>query len=215
MSRSLRTLLNEANQNKISPAMSQARMGDFLGRAARTIRVAAASNKITLPLDARADVILACYVTAGTVSGRFTPVYDSTPATTQVSTDAVGNIVFLSTDAVTEAEVTYVPFEGNVIEEIVPVTTNLATPSASRRILCALEAEALAGTVIGVKTLDDRATAAPATLHAAQNKLGTGILFNAATDVVLSARIKYIATPGFGDQPDPLGTNLDALTRVY
>lgn len=215
MSRSLRALLNESNPNKIQPAFQLARAGDFLARIPRTVRVAVASNKIVLPLNARADVILACYVTAGTVSGRFTPVYDSTPATTQVSTDAVGNIVFLSTDAVTEAEVTYLPFEGALYEETVPVVSNVAAPSGSRRILVALEAEATQGTVTGTKILDDRATASPATLHAAQNKLGTGILFNAATDVVTMARIKYIATPGFGDQLLPLGTNLDAETQSF
>lgn len=215
MSRSLRTILNESNPNKLAGAMQLVRAGDFLGRIARSIRVTVSSNKIVLPLNARADVILACYVTAGTVSGRFTPVYDSTPATTQVSTDAVGNVVFLSTDAVTEAELTYLPFEGEIVEEVVPVASGLASPSGSRRILCALEAEALAGSVTGVKILDDRATAAPATLHAAQNKLGTGILFNVATDAVTSARIKYIATPGFGVALPALATTLDTVSQAF
>lgn len=215
MSRSLRALLNEANPNKLPNALQLARAGEFLARVPRTRRFAVSSNKIVLPDNAKAEQILNCYVTAGTVSGRFTPVYDSTPATTQVSTDAVGDIVFLNTDAVTEAEITYLPFEGEVVEETVPVVSNLASPSGDRRILVALRAEALAGAVTGVKTLNDRATAAPATLNAAQNKLGTGILFNAATDQVTQAKIKYVATPGFGVAKPALGVNLDSETQVF
>lgn len=210
MTRSLRTVLDESNDARLAMATKDGRLGSLLALLPRTRRFPVVSSKIVLPPEAKANVILNCYVTAGTVSGQFTPLYDSTPATTQVSTNAVGDIVFLAGDAVTEAEITYVAFEGEIVEETVAVVTNLAAPSGSRRILCALEAEALAGAVIGVKTLDDRATAAPATLHAAQNKLGTGILFNAATDAVTSARIKYIATPGFGVAKTALGVNLDA-----
>lgn len=215
MSRSLRAILNESNPNRLPNALQLARAGDFLARVPRTRRFAVSSNKIVLPENAKAEQILNCYVTAGTVSGRFSAVYDSTPATTQISTDAIGDLVFLSTDAVTEAEVTYLPFEGEIVEEIVPVVSNLASPSGSRRILVALYAEALVGTVTGVKILDDRATAAPATLHAAQNKLGTGILFNAATDVVTSAKIRYVATPGFGVAKPALGVNLDAESQSF
>ncbi len=212
MGRTLRQVINEANPNKLASAADQARLGDFLARVARTIRVAVVSNTIVLPETAKAEQVLNCYVTAGTVSGRFSPVSDSTPATTQVSTDPKGDIVFLNTDAVTEAEVTYLPFEGQVVEETVPVASNLAAPSAGRRILCALRAEALAGTSVGVKTLQDRA-ATPTAGQAAQNKLGTGVLF-AVADAVTSAKIKYIATPNFGDQLAPLGTNLDSTART-
>lgn len=215
MSRSLRTILNECNPNRTSTALRDARVGELLAKVPRTRRFAVVSNKIVLPDNAKADVILNCYVTAGTVSGQFTPVYDSTPATTQVSTDAQGNIVFLNTDAVTEAEITYIPFEGDVIEETLPCVASLFTPSASRKMLCCLSAEAITGTVIGVKTVDDRATAAPATGHAALNKLGTGVLFNNGTDAVLTAKVKYIATPGFGDRAAALGVNLDAGVSPY
>jgi hypothetical protein len=190
-------------------------LGSMLALVPRTRRFTVTSNKITLPDNAKANVILCCYVTAGTVSGQFTPVYDSTPATTQVSTNAQGDIVFLSTDAVTEAEVTYVPFEGEVIEEIVACAASLAAPSGSRRILCLLAGEALAGTVTGVKVVDDRATASPATGHVAANKLGTGALFNNGTDAVTSARIKYIATPGFGVALPALGVTLDAVDKGF
>ena len=211
MSRTLRAGLNESNPNHIDIFTQEARFGDFLARMPRFRRVAVVNNKIVLPDDAKAEQVLNCYVTAGTVSGRFSPVYDSTPATTQVSTDAVGDIVFLSTDAVTEAEITYLPFEGELVEETVPVVSNLASASASRRILCAVRAEALAGTVVGVKALQDRA-ATPSTGQAAQNKLGTGVLF-ATADAVTLAKIKYIACPGIGSALPALGVNLDSVTR--
>jgi hypothetical protein len=213
MSRSLRTILNESNPNKLPTAGMLARLGDFLARMPRTRRFAVSSNKIVLPDDAKAEQILNCYVTAGNVSGRFTPAYDSTPATTVVSTNAQGDIVFLSTDAVTEAEVTYLPFEGAVYEETLACAASLFTPSASRRILCVLEAEAIDGSVEGVKTVVDRA-ASPATTQAALNLLGTGVQFNNGTDAVTIARVKYIATPGFGDQPSALGVNLDSESQV-
>ncbi len=215
MSRSLRTVIDEANPNRTDGALHDARLGSMLAKISRSRRVAVVSNKIVLPDNAKADVILSCYVTAGTVSGQFTPVYDSTPATTQVSTNANGDIVFLSTDAVTEAEITYVPFEGQVVEETLACVASLFTPSGSRRMLCVLAAEAITGTVVGVKVVDDRATAAPATGHAALNKLGSGVLFNNATDAVLTAKVKYIATPGFGVEPAALGVALDAVTAPY
>ena len=208
MSRPLRSVLNSANPNNLPGAFQAQRVGDMLSRVVRFRRVAVASNKIILPDNAKAEQVLNCWVTAGTVSGRFSPVYDSTPATTQVSTNAQGDIVFLSTDAVTECEISYLAFEGNVYEETIVCVASLATFGASRRALCVLEAEALTATIAGVKTVDDRATA-PATLHAALNLLGTGCLFNNATDVVTKARVKYIATPGFGDQLPPLGLTLD------
>ncbi len=212
MSRTLRDLLKECNPNMLPNALQLARLGDMLAKIPRTRRVAVVSNAIVLPDNAKADVILNCYVTAGTVSGQFTPVYDSTPATTQVSTNAQGDIVFLSTDAVTEAELTYIPFEGDVVEETLACVASLFTPSGSRKALCVLRAEAITGTVVGVKVVDDRATASPATGHAALNKLGSGVLFNNGTDAVLTAKVKYIATPGFGSAPHSLGRMLDDLT---
>lgn len=210
MSRSLRAILNESNPNKLPGAGQLARLGDFLARVPRTKRFTVTSNKIVLPDDAKAEQVLNCWVTVGTVSGRFSPVYDSTPATTQVSTDPNGNIVFLAGDAVTEAEVTYLPFEGEVVEETLPCVASLFTPSGSRKIACVLEAEAITATVTGVKIVDDRATAAPATLHAALNLTGAGVLFNNATDAVLTARVKYIAQPGQGVAKPFLGVGLDA-----
>ena len=58
-----------------------------------------------------------------------------------------------------------------------------------------LDVEALVGAVTGAKTPATRGGAAATTLCAI-TELGTGVLFNAATDAVTSARIRYIAQPG-------------------
>lgn len=211
MSRTLRYILNEANPNRLGNALQLARFGDFLARAPRTIRATVSSNKIVLPDNAKCERVLACFVTAGTVSGWFEPIHDSTPATTRVSPNAQGDIVFLSTDAVTEAEVTYLPYEGEVVEETVVCSASLALASGGRRVQLVLEAEALAGSVTGVKTINDRA-ASPATTTANANLLGTGVQFNNGTDAVTRARIKYIAMPGVGSAKGALGANLDSST---
>lgn len=207
MGRSLRAILNEANPNKLATGLQMAGIGAFLAAQPRWGRFAVVANKIVLPENAKCAVIHACYVTAGTVSGRFTPVWDSTPATTQVSADAAGDLVFLNTDAVTVAEVLYVPHEGEVYEDVVAVAANVGAPQAARAIAQLISVTVTKGTALGAKTLIDRA-GAPAAGQAATNLAGSGVAFNAA-DAVTEARIKYVAVPGVGTARKTLGVRLD------
>ena len=118
-----------------------------------------------------------------------------------------GNIVFAAADAVTTAEVTYVPVEGDIIEDaIVTVATNVGTLLSSRAAVVLLEIEALAGTSVGAKTPVARGTT-PSAGQAAINDAGTGVVF-AAADAVTSARIKYVATPGVGSADASAVSNL-------
>jgi len=108
--RSARQAINEANPNLLASAIQSVRLGDGLGLIPRRVRGAVASNVLVLPEDAKAEVVLRAFVTAGTVSGHFSPSFDpdGVPATTTAGVNPAGNICFLSTDAVTEAEVVYV-----------------------------------------------------------------------------------------------------------
>ncbi len=213
MPRSLRDILNEANANKFPTAAQMAKLGSFLGAAPRWGRFTVTANKIVLPNNAKCAIILAVFVTAGGVTGRFTPVWDSTPATTQASADMAGDVVFLGADAVTQAELFYVPFEGEVFTDICAAAANVATPQGGRAIAQLISATVTAGGSLGVKTLLDRA-AAPAAGQAATNLAGTGVAFNAA-DAVTQASLTYVAVPGVGVSRGTLGVLLDAVTQQF
>jgi len=213
MSRSLRTILDEANPNRTDPALRDARLGSHLARVPRTIRAVVTGNKITLPNTAKCEQVLNCFVTAGGVTGRFNPTY-VTPATTKdVAPNGAGDIVFLGADAVTEAEVTYLAFEGEVVAESLAVVAGVATPSAGRKAQCIISATGTAGAVVGAKTPILRG-AAPATTQVAVSLLGL-IAFNSGTDALTAADVVYLATPGQGSAKAPLGTNLDAVASPY
>lgn len=199
MTRQLRDVIELSNPNNLPAALRALKFGQLLSCVPRFGRFAVSSNKIVLPERAKAAMVLNCYVRAGTVNGQFTGVQDSTPATTQISPNASGDLVFLNTDAVTDAEVLYVPVEGALYEEEIIVTSNVGTLGASRSGKLLLEVTALTGGSVGAKTPVDRATT-PTAGNAALNLLGTGVVF-AGADAITRARVKYIATPGVGTEP--------------
>ncbi len=208
MGRSLREIANQGDQNKLGALFQAGRLGTALALIPRFYKGAVASHVMTLPQNARAVAILRAFATAGTLTGNMAPITTGAPTTGQVGITATGNIIFATADAVTAAEVTYVSAEGDVIEEIVPVVSHVGAPSSSRGAVILLEAEALTGTSVGVKTVDFRG-AAIAAGEAGINVLGTGITF-ATADAVTRARIKYVATPGVGNGTKAaIGTNLD------
>jgi hypothetical protein len=209
MARSLRTILNAANPNNVDSALQAGRVGSVLALSARGVRGAVVANVLVLPENARAAAILEVRAVAGTAVGLFTPLATgATPVTTEAAINAVGNIVFAAADAVTEAEVVYIAEEGDVTEDVIPVASNSGTLLANRRAKRVLEVTRLVGTDIGVATVVGRG-ATPADNQAAANAAGTAIVFNAA-DAVTSARVKYIAQPGYGNAPPPVVPALDA-----
>lgn len=210
MVRSVRDVINEGQIGKLPNALEQCAAGTLFSCVPRFIRATVASNKIVLPENAKAAVVLACYVTAGTVNGRFSAVFDSTPATTQVSVDPTGDLVFFADDAVTEAEVHYVAHEGQVFEDVIQVASNSGAPLSGRKIQVLLEAESLAGTATGALTVQDRGASAAST-KAQASLTGAAVGFH-ATQGVTKARIKYIACPGQGTAKPSLGARLDAAS---
>ena len=203
MARALKVVLDESNPNKVAAGFQLAKAGTVLEKnAPQTVSGAVVSDVLVLPEGAKAAQIISAFGTVGTVTGYFTPVdQESTPATTQVAVNATGDILFLTADAVTAAEVTYIPIEGSVVEDIVNVAASAAVLLASRSGRILLEAEVLTGATPGVKTINAR-DATPGGGTANLNLLGTGVDFNAADVVAGTARIKYIALPGVGSGAD-------------
>jgi hypothetical protein len=216
MSRSLREILNEGNANKIPNAARDVRLGNALAVVPRYFRGTVTSHILTLPEASRAAVILRGYTTIGTTLGEVTPLKSNAAPSSSLDAapNALGNVLFLAADAVTEAEILYVPYEGDVVEDVIAVASHVGTPLGSRAVALLLEAEALTGGSAGAKTIVARGTAAPSAGQAALLSLPTSVRF-AAADAVTSARIKYIAAPGFGDITGPVGTALEAQSRSY
>jgi len=212
--RSTRQILNEGSLNKLADAAKLVNLGDALALVPRTVRAAVTTNVLTLPESAKCAVLLSVYVTAGTVTGRFTPlVAEATPATTEAAPTAGGNVAFKSTDAVTEAEVSYLAYEGAIHEDTCVVASDVATLLGGRAAAVILEVESLAGTVAGNFTVAARGTT-PATTEAAIQDDPTGVEF-AAADVVTSARIRYVAQPGVGSEADAVGVRLDVEDKQF
>lgn len=212
--RALREVFNDGDQNKLGAANQILRMGDAVAQIPRTIRSAVneTTDSIVLPQNAKAVAVLACVAIAGTATGQFTPVIaGATPATTQVGVNLLGDIVFAAADNITEAEVTYLSREGQVIEEVITVASNSGTLGAGRKTGQLLEVEALVGTSTGVKTLIARG-ASPSAGESAVDLDGDTVSFN-ASDAVTSARVKYVATPGEGSAPAAVGVGLDSEDR--
>jgi hypothetical protein len=206
--RSIREILNEGNPNKLGDAAHALPLGEALALVPRTVRGVVAANVLVLPEEAKCAALLAVYATQGAVTGQFSPVpAGATPLTTEAAPDANGNVLFLGADAVTEAEVQYLAFEGGIVEDLVAVAANVGTLLGGRGAAVLLEVEALAGGAPGPKTIADRGTT-PAAGNAAIQDVPTGIEF-AGADAITQARVRYIAQPGLGDSPDPVSASLD------
>lgn len=214
MARSLRSIMDEGEQGKMGNASQFGRAGTRAAMIARvTGQVAAVTNVIVLPDNQKAVTVIAAFSTAGTLTGRLTPVI-GVPATTQVSVNSAGNIVFAAADAVTSAEVVYQAVEGDVIEETIQVVASVGTLLSGRGAAVLISASVTAGVVLGAVTPSPRGAAA-ATGEARINTVGTGIAFNAAQVVTGTALVKYVATPGLGSARPSLGTLLDVTPRDW
>lgn len=206
MSRTLRAVMNESDANKMPSAMQLLGMGEAMNLVPRTFRGTVTSDVLTLPQTARCAVLLKAYAVAGTVKGEFTPLKQgATVATTQAAPNNVGNVVFLTADAVTEAEVVYLAFEGTVFSDLCAVASHTATLLQGRRAAVLLAATALAGTSPGGKTVVARGTAAPTAGNVALQDAPTSVKFN-STDAITSATITYVAQP----VANAVGTKLEA-----
>jgi hypothetical protein len=204
--RSLREAANESNPNKVPDVLREVKAGEALSLVPRSLRIAVASNTGVLPEDVKAAHILSCNRSAGTVTGPATPVLTSaTVATNQVKVDQLGNLAFFADDAVTEAEVLYIPAEGEIIEEDLTVASNAGPLHFGRKARVLLEAY---NTTSGESALTVllRGASTPSAGEARINVAGGSILF---ANGVTKARVRYIAWPA-----SSVGTRLDGDTAL-
>lgn len=215
-------VINSGNLNIISSAMQRSRLGDGLALIPRTIIGAVTSNVMTLPNSttdrSKARRLLRVYARAATSTGYKTPVTpESAPSAGEVAINPTGDVLFNATDAVTDAEVTYIPVEGTYFQDQVIVSgagvAVLASNRTSLQILSAsLDADSGVSSA-GSKTIIARG-GSPSAGEAALSVDGTQVNFN-GTDAGSggTATIEYYADPGtaygpFGeklaeDYPEP------------
>lgn len=194
--RTIKQVLNEGTLQRLAPAFSTAKLGTLLGLTALSAVVTVASNIGVLPTTAKARCILRCYSTAGTLTGYLEPTNLATPTTGLVGINQNGDLLFAAADAVTEVEVTYITFEGELVEEVITVASNSGTLNNSRRAAILLSATSLVGTLTGGLTNQARA-ATPTTGQVALGVTGKTVVF-AAADAVTQARVSYITYPTLG-----------------
>ena len=198
MARSLKDIFNAFSLNHAAPAAAAAKLGTLLTLAPISVNLTSAtSSKFTLPTNAKAAAILSAYATAGSVTGKCTPVIGASPATHEVTITPTGDILFNNaTDAVTACQVTYIAEEGEVITESIVVATNAGSLLQSRQARVLISATSTAGTLTGALTPTARG-ATPTTGLVALNAAGTGIA-TAAADAVTAATVTYVAFPAAG-----------------
>lgn len=204
MSRTLREAFNDADPNKTADLMRKVRMGDVLALGPRSVVGAVSGDVLTLPEGAKAVRLLKGYARAGTATGYLEPIADDdTLAAGEIQITPTGDVAFFATDAVTEAEVTYLTQEGEVVEQVLPVSSDLAALAQGAEGVILLEAEALAGSATGTATVVARGTT-PSPGEAALTDDGASVEF-AAADAVTSARVKVVCFPGAAPDSDNLG----------
>ena len=202
MSRPLKTVLSEANPNRLPSALQLLPLGMALGIIARTVRVPVVANVAVLPEVARAKTLLNVFVSAGTVNGQFGVLApNATPTTTNAAINAQGNVAFFATDAVTEAEITYVAVEGEIVEDSLTVASNVGLLHGGRKALVILKAF---NTTSGSSALTvlARGSANPAAGNTRIDTTGASLRFEGS---VTKASIRYIAEP-----ITPVGVALDS-----
>lgn len=215
MARSIQTILNESNPNKAPDALHGVLVGTALAIVPRYVQATVTSHTLTLPNNAKCAAVIAAYSMAGTLTGRLTPVKGSTVATTQVGISVTGNILFATADAVTSAEVIYMPQEGDTVTESIPVTSaGVGTPLASKAACILISANLTTGSSTGAKTVVSRGSSPSAGEACVSN---TGLISFNSTDAGASggyATVTYVARPSAGDATDSLVDRLAATADM-
>lgn len=212
MSRPVETVIDEGNPNALPTGVQQAKGGKALRlNSAHIAQGTVTANVLALPQNARAAALLSVYSRVGGVTGYLGfAERESTPGAGNAAVDPEGNVEFAAADAVTNAEVVYIPAEGDVVSEQIAVpASGIGAFLQAREGVILLAATLLTGAAPGVKTVDTRG-AAPAAGEAALSDLGQPIFL--AADVGAgggTANVTYVARPNVGT-----GVDDDLLTRL-
>ncbi len=212
----VKTEITKANPNNLPDALRVADLGEALGGLQRTVVVAVpATNIATLPFPARQ--VLACFATAaGTPGWKTVMVQELTPpAATQCSVDPAGNVLFAAADAVTAAEITYIPVEGAlIVNEVIPVTAaGLGTFANGKRAVQVVTAVLNAPAALpGAKLLVPRNSVVAVPGTCATVLAAATIQFLAADcGAICTATVTYYAMPGIGiGSTQTLGSRIEA-----
>jgi hypothetical protein len=218
---SIREALNRADPNVLADLLRGNAFGDVLRGLPITLRAVkpvagkpqqgATLSTVELPQDAKAAILHRVTVrTATAAAGEFTIVaYGTTPTSTQVAVAPNGDIVFLTTDAVTSVDIIYTPQKGDVLgnqanSKLGITSLTLAAPLGVAVIpapysgfaIALLQANATVATITGQKQILVPAAANTATLTAALSKDGTKVYFNTATDLVTACQVDLLVASG-------------------
>lgn len=196
MARTIKDVLNESNPNKLPSGAQIAKLGSALSLEPVFLDSAVSSDTIVLSNAAKARIGVAAFASAGGATGALSPV-SGAPAAGQFSISPTGDFLFAAADAITQAEVSYLPVEGELITESVNVVGSSAALPSGRKAVLLIAASITVGIATGAKTVVAR-DSAPAAGEAAINAAGTAIAFNAADVVAGSCELTYIITPGSG-----------------
>lgn len=197
MARTIKDVLNESNPNKLPSGAQIAKLGSALALEPIFIDSAVTSDTIVLPADAKASLGLTGFASVAGSTGALTFAAGGSPAAGQFSISASGDLVFAAADAVTQAEISYFPFEGEVITETVTVDASSAALPSGRKAICLISASVVLGIAPGAKLVVARDTA-PAAGEASINAAGTAVDFNVGDVIAGSALLTYVITPGSG-----------------
>lgn len=161
-------------------------------------------DALALPDGQKAAVILRAYARTGTAGAGPLAIAaaDATPLTGEIAVAPNGNIVTLAADALTDVDVIYEPHRGDVIESVFPAAADVITLPASvtgRKVVAALEVEAVEGTATGNKIVLTPGAGAPAAGQTRLNVAKTTVTF-AAADAVTRARVKLLVAPRASEQ---------------
>lgn len=197
MARTLKTVLNESNPNKLPSACQVLPLGDaLLGGIRRAVLTVDAAGVGALPEEARAHQPLAATARTGGAPGDKLPVNMVPPGAGNFTVSATGNIQFDVADAVTEAEVLFIGREGTVTEMTVGVVGSTFVLPAGQYGSIILEAEVIVGVTPGLLTPIFRGQV-PAAGQVAIGFDGRTFSFNAANIVAGTARIRFLKQPDF------------------
>lgn len=189
MSRTIRTVLDEANPNKLADALHALPAGTALGLLPRT-EVLPVVAGIATPSVPAAMVAQAYSRNGGIYLNGTAP--ETVAGAGQITTTPDGR---LSVDpACTEVEATYIAVEGVVVTETLQVTGSTATFLAGKHSQKVLSVNVDAGIIPGGKTLVTRGTP-PAAGEAALIGSGAGLILNAADVVNGQVTVTYVALP--------------------
>lgn len=206
--RQLQEAINRGNTQAWAAAMQALGFGDMIRALPTYLRKknpnAAGTNAynlatlhvLVLPEDAKAHSIERTTVRAGGATGEFTAqAYGATPATTQVAVTPSGDIAFLAADAITDADLCYIPEKGDVAELTLSATAaneiTLPTPWTTQGVVLLTEVEVTKGTATGKKIILVPNNANPAAGRANLDIAKGKVLFQ-ATDAVTEARLKVV-----------------------